>query len=188
MSEKNKVGITAGASTPDWLIREVVQLMNEENKEVNVESTENEEEKEQQVVEEVEETVTETTEEDEVTNSEEAEFKYSDNDIADLSKGQKVTGTVVEINENGVYVDVNYKTDGFIPLRHLSHRTVEDANDIVSMDEEIEVVILTLEDEEGNMVLSKNKLNMKKLGKKLKKLIIMKKLLKLKLLKKLKVV
>ncbi|ADO76938.1 bifunctional 4-hydroxy-3-methylbut-2-enyl diphosphate reductase/30S ribosomal protein S1 [Halanaerobium praevalens] len=155
LSEKNKVGITAGASTPDWLIREVVQLMNEENKEVNVESTENEEEKEQQVVEEVEETVTETTEEDEVTNSEEAEFKYSDNDIADLSKGQKVTGTVVEINENGVYVDVNYKTDGFIPLRHLSHRTVEDANDIVSMDEEIEVVILTLEDEEGNMVLSK---------------------------------
>ncbi|MFP4372656.1 MAG: 4-hydroxy-3-methylbut-2-enyl diphosphate reductase, partial [Halanaerobium sp.] len=41
LSGKNKVGITAGASTPDWLIREVVQLMNEEKKEVNVESTEN---------------------------------------------------------------------------------------------------------------------------------------------------
>jgi len=181
----NKVGITAGASTPGWLIREVVQLMNEENKEVNVESTENVEEKEEQVVEEVEETIEETeetaevteetTEEKEADNSEEveesadleveaeedaeaeeeAEFKYSDNDIADLRKGQKVTGTVVEINDNGVYVDVNYKTDGFIPLRHLSHRPVEDAHDIVSMDEEIEVVILTLEDDEGNMVLSK---------------------------------
>jgi len=159
--------------------------MNEENKEVNVESTENVEEKEEQVVEEVEETIEETeetaevteetTEEKEADNSEEveesadleveaeedaeaeeeAEFKYSDNDIADLRKGQKVTGTVVEINDNGVYVDVNYKTDGFIPLRHLSHRPVEDAHDIVSMDEEIEVVILTLEDDEGNMVLSK---------------------------------
>ncbi len=185
LSGKNKVGITAGASTPDWLIREVVQLMNEEKKEVNVESTENVEEKEEQVVEEVEETieeteetaevVEETTDKKEAENSEEAvetaeeaeeaeeteeaeeeaEFKYSDNDIADLSKGQKVTGTVVEINDNGVYVDVHYKTDGFIPLRHLSHRTVEDAHDIVSMDDEIEVVILTLEDDEGNMILSK---------------------------------
>jgi 4-hydroxy-3-methylbut-2-enyl diphosphate reductase len=187
LSGKNKVGITAGASTPDWLIREVVQLMNEENKEVNVESTENVEEKEEQVVEEVEETIEVTEETTEVTEEtkdekeadnseeaeesaedekaeeseeaaeteEEAEFKYSDNDIADLRKGQKVTGTVVEINDNGVYVDVNYKTDGFIPLRHLSHRTVEDAHDIVSMDDEIEVVILTLEDDEGNMILSK---------------------------------
>ncbi|MFP4371254.1 MAG: 30S ribosomal protein S1, partial [Halanaerobium sp.] len=183
-----------------------VQLMNEEKKEVNVESTENAEEKEEQVVEEVEETVAETeeeaveeteetveteetleteeteetTEKKEADNSEEAaetaeveaeedaeadeeaEFKYSDNDIADLRKGQKVTGTVVEINDNGVYVDVNYKTDGFIPLRHLSHRPVEDAHDIVSMDEEIEVVILTLEDDEGNMILSKKQADYEK--------------------------
>lgn len=183
LSGKNKVGITAGASTPDWLIREVIQLMNEENKEVNVESTENVEEKEEQVVEEVEETVEETEEtteekeadnneeaaesaeveaEEEAETQEEAEFKYSDNDIADLRKGQKVTGTVVEINDNGVYVDVNYKTDGFIPLRHLSHRPVEDAHDIVSMDEEIEVVILTLEDDEGNMILSKKQADYEK--------------------------
>ncbi|TDO87848.1 4-hydroxy-3-methylbut-2-enyl diphosphate reductase [Halanaerobium saccharolyticum] len=196
LSGKNKVGITAGASTPDWLIREVIQLMNEENKDLNVESTENTEEKEEQVLEEVEETeetveeteetteetekTEETTEEKEADNSEEAvesveeeaeedaeteeeaEFKYSDNDIADLSKGQKVTGTVVEINDNGVYVDVNYKTDGFIPLRHLSHRPVEDAHDIVSMDEEIEVVILTLEDDEGNMILSKKQADYEK--------------------------
>lgn len=191
LSGKNKVGITAGASTPDWLIREVIQLMNEENKEVNVESTENAEEKEEQVVEESEETVEEveeveeteeTTEEKEADNNEdaeesaeveveaeeeaetqeEAEFKYSDNDIADLRKGQKVTGTVVEINDNGVYVDVNYKTDGFIPLRHLSHRPVEDAHDVVSMDEEIEVVILTLEDDEGNMILSKKQADYEK--------------------------
>ena len=190
LSGKNKVGITAGASTPDWLIREVIQLMNEENKEVNVESTENVEEKEEQVVEEtveeveeVEETTEETEEtteekeadnneeaeesaevdaEEEAETQEEAEFKYSDNDIADLRKGQKVTGTVVEINDNGVYVDVNYKTDGFIPLRHLSHRPVEDAHDIVSMDEEIEVVILTLEDDEGNMILSKKQADYEK--------------------------
>ncbi len=211
---KNKVGITAGASTPDWLIREVIQLMNEENKDMEIEKTEEMEENEEQVVEEgneqeaeatetaevseetdeaeetkeaevseeaeeaevtaeeesveeeeaAEETAEESSEEaeEEAAEAEEAEFKYSDNDIADLRKGQKVTGTVVEINENGVYVDVNYKTDGFIPLRHLSHRPVEDPNEIVEMDEEIEVVILTLEDDEGNMILSKKQADYEK--------------------------
>ncbi len=200
---KNKVGITAGASTPDWLIREVIQLMNEENKELEIENTENVEEKEE-VVENVDEAAEETAEEtdevkeaevseeaaeteeaeveeteaeeeateeeetveekadEEAAEAEEAEFKYSDNDIADLRKGQKVTGTVVEINDNGVYVDVNYKTDGFIPLRHLSHRPVEDPHDIVEMDQEIEVVILTLEDDEGNMILSKKQADYEK--------------------------
>ncbi|MCC3144809.1 bifunctional 4-hydroxy-3-methylbut-2-enyl diphosphate reductase/30S ribosomal protein S1 [Halanaerobium sp. Z-7514] len=198
---KNKVGITAGASTPDWLIREVIQLMNEENKETKVEKEENEivEEKAEEVVEEVkevseetteetaeettEETVVETTDDKEADDSEEletaeeareetaeeaeeaeeaAEFKYSDNDIADLSKGQKVEGTVVEINDNGVYVDVNYKTDGFIPLRHLSHSPVEDPREVVEMDQKIEVVILTLEDDEGNMILSKKQADYEK--------------------------
>jgi len=194
---KNKVGITAGASTPDWLIREVIQLMSEEKKEFEVQSTENAEEKEEKVVEEVSEdkqeaapieaseeaeeteeaAPVEAAEESAETNeaapveaaeTEEAdtedagEFKYSDNDIADLKKGQKVEGTVVEINENGVYIDVNYKTDGFIPLRHLSHRPVEDAHNILSMDEKIEVVILTLEDDEGNMILSKKQADYEK--------------------------
>ncbi|RCW51458.1 bifunctional 4-hydroxy-3-methylbut-2-enyl diphosphate reductase/30S ribosomal protein S1 [Halanaerobium sp. MA284_MarDTE_T2] len=196
---KNKVGITAGASTPDWLIREVIQLMSEEKeekKEIEVQSTENEE-NEEKVVEEVSkdkqeaapieasEKAEETKEAAPVEAAEESaetkkaapveaeeiedadtegagEFKYSDNDIADLKKGQKVEGTVVEINENGVYVDVNYKTDGFIPLRHLSHRSVEDAHDVVSMDEKIEVVILTLEDDEGNMILSKKQADYEK--------------------------
>ncbi|MFW6001207.1 MAG: 30S ribosomal protein S1, partial [Halanaerobium sp.] len=108
-----------------------------------------------------EETAEEQTEE-EAAETEEAEFKYSDNDIADLRKGQKVKGTIVEINDNGVYVDVNYKTDGFIPLRHLSHRPVEDPRDIVEMDQEIEVVILTLEDDEGNMILSKKQADYEK--------------------------
>ena len=93
----------------------------------------------------------------EETEEEEEEFHYSDNDIARLEKGQLVTGTVVEINDQGVYVDVNYKTDGFIPLREMSHSDVDDAHDLVSLDEEIKVVVLTLEDDDGNMILSKKR-------------------------------
>ncbi len=178
----NKIGITAGASTPDWLIKEVIQAMSEEKKDLEIEEKEQEEieelekqeendevieTKEEPEVEEVEaskETETDEAEQsdtDEVEETEETEeeevFQYSDNDIANLEKGQTVEGTVVEINDQGVYVDVNYKTDGFIPLRELSNSDVSDPHDEVSLDEEIKVVILTLEDDEGNMILSKKR-------------------------------
>ena len=209
-----KIGITAGASTPDWLIKEVIQAMSEEKKDLEIEEkaqeeieeletqeendevietkeepeaekaeaaeeaeateeakeaeagkeTEAEATEEAEEAEAVKETEAEATEEaeeaedDEVEEIEEEEvFQYSDNDIANLEKGQTVSGTVVEINDQGVYVDVNYKTDGFIPLRELSNSDVSDPHDEVSLDEEIKVNILTLEDEEGNMILSKKR-------------------------------
>ncbi|MFW6382024.1 MAG: bifunctional 4-hydroxy-3-methylbut-2-enyl diphosphate reductase/30S ribosomal protein S1 [Bacillota bacterium] len=187
-----KIGITAGASTPDWLIKEVIQAMSEEKKDLEIEEKEQEEiedletqEENDEVIETKEESeaeeakaVEETEEEpeaeeaeddeetetdesvevEETENTEEEEvFQYSDNDIANLEKGQTVEGTVVEINDQGVYVDVNYKTDGFIPLRELSNSDVSNPHDEVSLDEEIKVVILTLEDEEGNMILSKKR-------------------------------
>lgn len=175
---KKKIGITAGASTPDWLIKEVIEAMSEEKKDLQVEEKEEVKEEVQKVdnelnaaesaekeneenVEKDESTVEENVEEPTSEETEE-EFKYSDNDIADLKKGQTVTGTVVEVNDEGVYVDVGYKTEGFIPLRELSHRNVEDPREIVSVDDEIDVVILTLEDEEGNMILSKKRADYEK--------------------------
>ncbi len=179
-----KIGLTAGASTPDWIIKEVIQLMSQEDKDLqmNEESQEEElelaEEKTSQDKEEVEqemetENVTDETEvmeadtEDEAAEEEpeaesvgETEEKsaqeemMSENDMANIEKGQLIEGTVVEINERGVYVDVNYKSDGFIPLRELSTSDVSDPHEVVELDEEIKVVVLTLEDEEGNMVLS----------------------------------
>jgi 4-hydroxy-3-methylbut-2-enyl diphosphate reductase len=183
ISNANKIGLTAGASTPDWIIKEVLEIMSEEKKEVeNMEEEvkeqdevkENEEEvqeeseeiveevKEEEVNEETDEVTDEVEEDDTEEDSETKEFNYSDNDIADLKKGQKVTGTVVEVNDDGVYVDVGYKTEGFIPKEELNHRKVDDPRDLVEEDEEIEVIILTLENEEGNMILSKKKADYEK--------------------------
>lgn len=185
LEEKKKIGITAGASTPDWLIKEVIEAMSEEKKEVKVDQNIEEEgvnneaevttEKDvkDETVEiaaesdEKNETVVEETvkvEEEDSTGTEESpeQIDYSVNDIADLKKGQIVTGTVSQIKEDGIYVDVNYKTDGFIPLRELSHRSISDPKDVVELNEKIEVVILTLEDDEGNMVLSKKRADYEK--------------------------
>ena len=189
ISNANKIGLTAGASTPDWIIKEVLEIMSEEKKEVEnmeeevkeqdeVKANEEEvQEESEEMVEEVanekvvdeedeeatnEEVVDEVEEETEKEDSDPEEFNYSDNDIADLKKGQKVTGTVVEVNDDGVYVDVGYKTEGFIPKEELNHRKVDDPRDLVEEDEEIEVIILTLENEEGNMILSKKKADYEK--------------------------
>jgi len=195
LEEKKKIGITAGASTPDWLIKEVIEAMSEEKKEVQIDQNIEEEgakneaeittekdvneetvdiaaesdEKNEAVVEKPEEVEQkEETEEveqnNEPTETEESpeQIDYSVNDIADLKKGQIVTGTVSQIKEDGIYVDVNYKTDGFIPLRELSHRSISDPKDVVELNQEIDVVILTLEDDEGNMVLSKKRADYEK--------------------------
>ena len=183
LKEKQKVGITAGASTPEWLIKEVIGVMSEEKKEleetmeeveevdeekdvagveeevedINKEANEAQEDVEEEEVEEeeVEEDVEEDVEEEEVDKTEEFQ-------IADVKKGQTVSGTVVEINNEGIYVDVGYKTEGFVPLRELSHRKIEDPNEVVEAEQEINVVVLTLEDEEGNMILSKRKADYEK--------------------------
>ena len=69
-----------------------------------------------------------------------------DYSIAELKRGQIVKGTVSQIKEDGAYVDVNYKTDGFIPLRELTYKEFTDPHEVVELNEEIDVVVLTLED------------------------------------------
>lgn len=154
---KEKIGITAGASTPDWLIKEVIEAMSEEEKkDLQFDETIEEESNESVDVEMTEET------EDNLEDKDQEEIDYSVNDIADLKKGQTVKGTVTQIKDDGVYVDVNYKSDGFIPLRELSHKPVADPNEVVELNEEINVIILTLEDDEGNMILSKKRADYEK--------------------------
>ncbi len=200
---KEKIGITAGASTPEWLIKEVIGVMSEEKKELEekMEEVENvvEEENGKEVdnvekgeenspeleaneveddvadveeeideideVEEMEEEIVENIVEDEELEEEKKEGeidKTEDFQIADIKKGQTVKGTVIEINDDGIYVDVGYKTEGFVPLRELSHRKIDSAEEVVKVNDEIDVVVLTLEDEEGNMILSKRKADYEK--------------------------
>ena len=180
LENKEKIGLTAGASTPDWIIKEVIQLMSQEEKDLNMDEetqkenvglekenldkeeveqemeTENATEESELIKEEQDEQVKEETSEEANEKSPQEEM-MSDNDLANIEKGQLIEGTVVEINEKGVYVDVNYKSDGFIPIRELSTSDVSDPHEVVELDEEIKVVVLTLEDEEGNMILSRKR-------------------------------
>ncbi len=126
----DKVGITAGASTPDWIIKEVISKMEELNKEMNNQET--------------------------VKKEEEGELNY-ENTFADLKEDTIVEGTVVKVDNNEVLVNIGYKSDGIIPINELSDIAFESPEDIIKVGDKIQVYIMKLEDEDGNVILSKKK-------------------------------
>jgi len=77
--------------------------------------------------------------------------------MVELKDGQLITGTVVKIDRDGVLLDVGYKTEGVIPTRELAIKNDVNPHDVVKLGESIEALILTLEDKEGRLVLSKKR-------------------------------
>ena len=72
-----------------------------------------------------------------------------------VEDGQLVEGTVVRVDQDEVLLDIGYKSEGVIPSRELSIRNDVDPNEVVSMGERIEALVVTKEDKEGRLVLSK---------------------------------
>lgn len=77
--------------------------------------------------------------------------------IPEVDDGQLVSGIVVKIDRDEVLLDIGYKSEGVIPSRELSIRNDVDPAEVVSMGESIEALVLTKEDKEGRLVLSKKR-------------------------------
>jgi small subunit ribosomal protein S1 len=71
--------------------------------------------------------------------------------------GDVVKGTIVKVDPNGVLVDINYKSDGFIVPAELTDKPFNNINDIAKIGDKIDVLIERLEDKDGYIVLSKRK-------------------------------
>ena len=141
-----KAGVTAGASTPDWLIEGVLTRMSEFTEEKVLQTEEQEAQVEEVEVEQVEAT--------ETTLSEEQMSEY---DVKMPTVGAIIQGKVVQISNDEVLVDIDYKSEGRIPLNELSFIANADPHDLVSEGEEISVKVLKVDDSEGNVLLSKKR-------------------------------
>jgi small subunit ribosomal protein S1 len=71
--------------------------------------------------------------------------------VSDIQEGEVVRGRVVEVRDSEVLVDIGYKSEGTIPIEEFRHGTLPKAG------EEIEVYLESKEDNEGLIVLSKDK-------------------------------
>ncbi|TGE34324.1 bifunctional 4-hydroxy-3-methylbut-2-enyl diphosphate reductase/30S ribosomal protein S1 [Desulfosporosinus sp. Sb-LF] len=118
--EAKCAGLTAGASTPDWIIEEVYKKMSEMNE----------------------------------TEMDMASWEES---FQELHLGARVTGTVVKITNEEIFVDIGWKSEGVIPMNELKIARKTRPEEIVSIGNKISAVVIRVENEEGYTVLSKRK-------------------------------
>ena len=127
------VGLTAGASTPAWIIKEVRNKMSDE---IKIEETPVE--KEMSFDEMLEET------------------------LKTIYNGDKVTGIVVAITGTEISVDLGAKYSGFIPTSEFTDDGVK-VEDVVKVGDTIEAVVVRVNDVEGTAMLSKKRLDAAKM-------------------------
>jgi len=82
--------------------------------------------------------------------------------LTDFKEGDVVSGKVVRIDNDEVLVDIGYKSEGVIPANELSIRKSVDTHDEVSIGEEVDALVLTKEDQEGRLILSRKRARFEK--------------------------
>lgn len=123
----DKIGITAGASTPAHIIKEVQQTMTEI-----------------------------------MDNNLEEDIDFAealDQSFKKIHTGEKVKGTVCSLNNTEAIVDVGTKHTGYVPLSELTDDPSQKPEDVVSMGEEVDLIVTKINDQEGIVYLSKKKVD-----------------------------
>jgi small subunit ribosomal protein S1 len=82
--------------------------------------------------------------------------------MVSFEEGDVVKGHVVRIDKDEVLVDIGYKSEGVIPSHELSIRKSVNPADEVEIGEEVDALVLTKEDNEGRLVLSKKRARFEK--------------------------
>lgn len=150
------VGVTAGASTPAGIIKEVLQTMSE-IKETNIEK---EVETTASAVAETAESATKAAE-PAVEASAGGEMSFAElleESFKTFNTDQRVKGTVVRITPTEIQVDVGgRKQAGFVSLDELTSNPNEKAEDIVSIGDVLDLIIMKTNDQDGTIMLSKRR-------------------------------
>ena len=124
------IGVTAGASVPDRIIKEVKQKMCEEIKEMTT-----------------------------AMETEKSFDELLEESIKPIYNGDTVKGIVVAITQTEVTVDLGIKHSGYIPVEDFEDGTGVKAADVISIGDEVEACVVRVNDVEGTVMLSKRRLD-----------------------------
>lgn len=120
-----RIGITAGASTPAHIIKEVANHMSEQ-----------------------------------ILNEENFDFEEAlDASFKRIYTGNRVKGTVMSVGPTEIAVDLGTKQSGFVSLDELTDDTSLKPSDIVSVGDEIDLIVVKINDAEGTVALSKKRVD-----------------------------
>jgi len=92
-----------------------------------------------------------------ITTPEGEQIPNYDATFPTINEGEVVHGTVVRVDKDEVLVDIGYKSEGVIPVAELSIRRSVNPEDEVSLGDEIDALVMTKEDAEGRLILSKKR-------------------------------
>lgn len=135
-SKFKSVGVTAGASTPDSIIKEVLKTMTEK----------------------LEQTVSTNAVKEEATMAEDTSFAAMLEEYIDESTDQKVVGVVVGVSPSEVEVEiVGRKHTGYIPANEFSNDPTCDITKEVKVGDKLDLIIMKTNDAEGTVMLSKKR-------------------------------
>ena len=79
-----------------------------------------------------------------------------------FKEGDLIKGVVVAVEVDSALVDIGYKSEGVVPLRELSREPVSSAKDVVKAGDELTLYVLKVEDDQGNIILSKKRADYEK--------------------------
>lgn len=125
-SKAKNIGVSAGASTPAYIIKEVQTTMSEILKE-----------------------------QDEDFNFEEA----MEQSLKKIYTGNRVKGYITAVNDSEAIVDIGTKHTGYIPMSELSNDPTARPQDILSVGDEIDLIVTRINDQDGIVTLSKKKVD-----------------------------
>lgn len=116
----------------------------EEGKKLNVEAAEV-----------VEETAAEATEVTEVTERMEDYSRELEASFRKISEGDILTGTVIDVSENGVILDLRYYAQGVIKAEDMSDVPGFSILNDVAVGDTVEATVVRMDDGQGNILLSR---------------------------------
>ncbi len=119
LNNADKIGITAGASTPAYIIKEVQNTM------------------------------------DEIFDFE----KELEQSFKKVHTGERVKGYIAALNNSEAIVDIGTKHTGYVPLSELTDDQTKKPADIVSVGDEVDLIVTKINDQEGIVMLSKKKVD-----------------------------
>ena len=122
----SEIGVTAGASTPAYIIKEVILKMSEIQK----------------------------NQEEEINFAEALEQSFKK-----IHTGERIKGTIVAVNNSEATVDIGTKHTGFISASELSSDPTKKPEDVVSVGDVVDLVVIKINDQDGIATLSKKKVD-----------------------------
>ena len=135
LKECNNIGVVAGASTPAGIIKEAIKTMAE-----NLQP--------------LDEIIEETAEKSFEEMTDEEAFEAS---LNSLTGDQKVVGTVVAVNSTEVTVDIGRGVTGYVTASEFSSDPNVNLVEEVKVNDEINLIIMKINDQEGTAMLSKRR-------------------------------